>query len=278
MINRNDEQYHSLLRRIMAEGEDRGDRTGVGTRSIFGHQMKFDLVSSFPLITTKKLFTKGIVAELLWMLSGSTNVKPLQEQGVHIWDEWARIDGELGPVYGYQWRHWPQVDSRGYGPGIDQITQVIDSIKNDPFSRRHIVTAWNPDEIPFMALAPCHTMFQFYVHADFDNKPFGLSCQLYQRSGDSFLGIPFNIASYALLTHMVASVTGLEARRFVHTIGDAHIYSNHFDQVREQLSRESRVGPKLELAKKDSIFDYTLDDIKIVDYDPHPSIKGEVAV
>lgn len=279
MINRNDEQYHRLLHRIMSEGEDRGDRTGVGTRSVFGHQMSFDLVDSFPLITTKKLFTKGIVAELLWMLSGSTNVKPLQEQGVHIWDEWANARGELGPVYGAQWRSWwANPDAWDHGYPIDQITQVIESIRNNPFSRRHIVSAWDPALIDQMALPPCHTMFQFYVHADFNGKPFGLSCQLYQRSGDSFLGIPFNIASYALLTHMVAAVTGLEARRFVHTIGDAHIYSNHFDQVREQLSRESRRGPQLELPKRDSIFDYTLEDVRFLEYNPHPAIKGEVAV
>lgn len=279
-MNDFDYDYHRLLEKVIIRGETRKDRTGVGTKGIFGAQMRFDLRRGFPLITTKKIHTKSVFAELLWILSGLTNVKPLQEQGVRIWDEWADENGELGPVYGKQWRSWPS-SSDGYNldQTIDQITRVIDDIKNNPFSRRHIVTAWNPDEIADMALPPCHTMFQFYVHSDLKGEPESLSCQLYQRSGDLFLGIPFNIASYALLTEMVAAQTGLKARDFVHTIGDAHIYLNHFEQVRTQLVRYPRPAPELGLnAEVVSIFDYTLDDIKVVGYEPWPAIKAEVAV
>lgn len=279
LLNPFDNAYHTVLSDVLAYGEDRQDRTGVGTRSVFGTQMRFDLRRGFPLLTTKKVHTKSVFAELLWILSGSTNVKPLQEQGVRIWDEWADKIGELGPVYGKQWRSWPDT-SDGYNidGSIDQITRVIDDIKHNPFSRRHIVSAWNPTEIPEMALPPCHTMFQFYVHAGRDGEPVGLSCHLYQRSGDLFLGIPFNIASYALLTEMVAAQTGLRARSFIHTIGDAHIYHNHFDQVEEQLGREYRRPPWIDLSERDSIFDYKLQDITVVDYDPWPAIKAEVAV
>ena len=231
------QQYLDLLTRILDEGVEKSDRTGTGTRSVFGHQMRFDLAAGFPLVTTKKVHTRSVFAELLWFLRGDTNVKWLQDRGVTIWDEWADADGDLGPIYGYQWRSWPTPDGRH----VDQIAQVVDQLKANPDSRRHIVSAWNVADIPDMALAPCHTLFQFYVA---DGR---LSCQLYQRSADVFLGVPFNIASYALLTHMVAQVTGLEVGDFVHTMGDAHLYLNHLDQARLQLTRDPRPLPTLRL-------------------------------
>ena len=234
--------YLDLVQRVLDDGVEKSDRTGTGTRSVFGHQMRFDLGAGFPLVTTKKVHTRSIFGELLWFLRGDTNVKWLQDRGVTIWDEWADENGDLGPVYGYQWRSWPTPDGRH----IDQIKQVIDNLKSDPDSRRHIVTAWNVADIPQMALAPCHAFFQFYV-APSDSGPGRLSCQLYQRSADVFLGVPFNIASYALLTHMVAQVTGLEVGDFVHTLGDAHLYANHLDQARLQLTREPRPLPTLRL-------------------------------
>lgn len=260
--------YEDLLRRILDTGTAKSDRTGTGTTSVFGHQMRFDLAAGFPLITTKKVHLKSIVYELLWFLRGDSNVTWLQEHGVSIWDEWAAPDGELGPVYGVQWRSWPTPS----GEHIDQISQVIETLKTDPDSRRMIVSAWNVGEIPQMALPPCHAFFQFYVA---DGK---LSCQLYQRSADMFLGVPFNIASYALLTHMVAAQTGLDVGEFVWTGGDCHIYDNHREQVAEQLSREAYPYPTLTLAQRDSIFDYTFDDVEIVDYQHHPAIKAPVAV
>jgi thymidylate synthase len=261
--------YLDLCRRILTEGIKREDRTGTGTISVFGHQMRFDLSEGFPLLTTKKLHVKSIVHELLWFLQGSTNIRYLKENGVRIWDEWADENGDLGPVYGKQWRSF----SGPNGETVDQIQWVIDEIKRNPNSRRLIVSAWNPAEIDQMALPPCHCLFQFYVA---DGK---LSCQLYQRSGDTFLGIPFNIASYALLTHMVAHVTGLKPGEFVHTIGDAHLYLNHLEQVNEQLSRTPLPLPTLKLNPDvQSIFDFTFDDIEIVNYQAHPHIKGSVSV
>ncbi|KQU06784.1 thymidylate synthase [Rhodococcus sp. Leaf7] len=260
--------YEDLLRRVLAEGTAKSDRTGTGTTSLFGHQMRFDLSEGFPLVTTKRVHLKSIVHELLWFLRGESNVAYLRENGVTIWDEWADEKGDLGPVYGVQWRSWPTPS----GEHIDQISQVMDTIRRDPDSRRMIVSAWNVAEIPDMALAPCHAFFQFYVA---DGK---LSCQLYQRSADMFLGVPFNIASYALLTHMVAAQTGLEVGDFVWTGGDCHIYDNHVDQVREQLTREAFPAPTLRLAPRESIFDYTFEDIEIVDYQHHPAIKAPVAV
>lgn len=274
----NQMQYHDLLVRIMSEGEDRTDRTGVGTRSVFGHQMRFDLKGGFPLLTTKRVHTKSIFGELLWFLSGSTNNNDLREMGVTIWDEWADAEGNLGPVYGSQWRSWGRESIGGFLNPIDQISNLVDGIRNDPFSRRHIVTAWNPHSIEHQALPPCHVMFQFYVHADANGDPAELSCQLYQRSADAFLGVPFNIASYAALTMMVAQQTGLAAREFVHTLGDAHIYSNHFEQVVLQLRREPRPDPELHLVKALSMFDYRLEDFIVEGYDPHPAIKAPVAV
>lgn len=279
--NPHDTMYHAQLQHILRNGVDRQDRTGVGTRGVFGLQGRYNLNYGFPLITTKKTWMKGVTAELLWFLAGETNVKPLQEQGVHIWDEWADEDGELGPVYGSQWRSWLSPRDGDWFSGadpIDQITKLIEGIKANPFSRRHIVTAWNPAEVENMALPPCHTMFQFYVTPDNEGNPTGLSCQLYQRSADMFLGVPFNIASYALLTEMVAAQTGLRADEFVHTLGDAHIYLNHMDQVNEQLSRQPFDPPQLELAPRDSIFDYTFDDVMIHDYHHHKAIKAEIAV
>jgi len=263
------QQYHDLLQRILDEGVEKNDRTGTGTRSVFGHQMRFDLTSGFPLVTTKKVHTRSVFAELLWFLRGETNVTWLQERGVSIWDEWADADGDLGPVYGYQWRSWPTPD----GHHVDQIAQVVEQIRTTPDSRRHIVSAWNVADIGAMALAPCHTMFQFYV-ADG-----ALSCQLYQRSADAFLGVPFNIASYALLTHMVAQVTGLRVGDFVHTLGDAHLYSNHLDQARLQLTREERPLPTLELDSSVTALDaFDLEHIAVTGYDPHPGIKAPIAV
>ena len=262
-------QYLDLLREIRDNGVTKTDRTGVGTKSIFGHQMRFNLQDGFPLLTTKKVFLKGIIYELLWFLKGDTNIKFLTDNNVHIWDEWADENGDLGYVYGKQWRSWETTDGRV----IDQISQVVDLIKNHPDSRRILVTAWNPAEIDKMALPPCHCLFQFYVA---DGK---LSCQLYQRSADTFLGVPFNIASYALLTMMLAQVCGLEPGEFIHTTGDTHIYLNHLEQVNEQLSREPRPLPKM-IINPDvkSIFDFKYEDFQLEGYDPYPAIKAPVAV
>ncbi|MEI2713441.1 MAG: thymidylate synthase [Nocardioides sp.] len=261
--------YLDLLQRILDEGTEKSDRTGTGTLSVFGHQMRFDLTEGFPLVTTKKVHTRSVIGELIWFLRGDTNVTWLQERGITIWDEWADENGDLGPVYGSQWRSWPTPDGRH----VDQIARVIESIRTNPDSRRHIVSAWNVAEVDDMALPPCHTLFQFYV-ADG-----GLSCQLYQRSADTFLGVPFNIASYALLTHMVAQVTGLQAREFVHTLGDAHLYLNHVDQAREQLSREPRPLPRLVLDPSVTAIDgFDLEHVLIQDYDPHPAIKAPIAI
>ncbi|MFD1702708.1 thymidylate synthase [Methylopila henanensis] len=261
--------YLDLLRRILEEGVRKDDRTGTGTLSVFGAQMRFDLTEGFPLVTTKKLHLKSIVHELLWFLAGDTNVRYLQENGVTIWDEWADASGELGPVYGRQWRSWAAPDGRT----IDQMKDVLAELKRNPSSRRLIVSSWNPADVPAMALAPCHCLFQFDVT---DGR---LSCQLYQRSADVFLGVPFNIASYALLTHLVAHEAGLAVGDFVHTLGDAHLYLNHLDQAREQLAREPRPLPKLRLnAAVRSVFDVRFDDIVFEGYDPHPAIKAPVAV
>lgn len=262
-------QYLDLLAHVMDTGTDRMDRTGTGTRGIFGHQMRFDLADGFPMVTTKKLHRKSIIHELLWFVAGDTNITYLQDNGVKIWDAWADEDGDLGPVYGKQWRRWEGPD----GKVIDQLKQVIESIKTNPNSRRHIVSAWNPADVDHMALPPCHCLFQFFVA---DGK---LSCQLYQRSADIFLGVPFNIASYALLTHMVAQVCGLDVGDFVHTFGDAHIYHNHFDQVREQLTREPMALPRLELNPDvTDIEGFSYADVKLVGYKAHPHIAGKVAV
>ncbi|GGA46919.1 thymidylate synthase [Pelagibacterium lentulum] len=262
-------QYLDLMAHVMETGVDKADRTGTGTRSVFGYQMRFDLAQGFPLVTTKKLHLRSIIYELLWFLRGETNVRWLQERGVKIWDEWADENGDLGPVYGSQWRNWPAPK----GEHIDQIANLVEQISTRPDSRRHIVSAWNPAEVDNMALPPCHCLFQFYVA---EGK---LSCQLYQRSADIFLGVPFNIASYALLTHMMAEVTGLEVGDFIHSFGDAHIYANHFEQARLQLTREPRPLPKLVIKnKRQSIFDFEFEDFEIVDYDPHPHIKAEVSV
>lgn len=265
----NMKQYLDLLDRILKEGEQKTDRTGTGTISIFGHQMRFDLQQGFPLLTTKKLHLKSIIYELLWFLKGDTNVKYLQEHGVKIWDDWADEQGNLGHIYGYQWRSWPRPD----GTHLDQISQVIQDIKNTPDSRRLIVSAWNAGDIENMALAPCHALFQFYV---VNGK---LSCQLYQRSADTFLGVPFNIASYALLTRMIAQVCDLEPGEFIHTLGDAHIYLNHVEQVKLQLTREPRSLPKMQLNPDvKSIFDFHYEDFSLTGYEPHPHIKGAISV
>ncbi len=262
-------QYEQLLQHIYTHGTFKSDRTGTGTRSIFGAQLRFDLSQGFPLITTKKVHLKSILYELLWFIKGETNTQYLKDHGVSIWDEWADKDGNLGPVYGAQWRSWPAPD----GKHIDQLSEVIATIKNNPDSRRMIVSAWNVAELPKMALMPCHAFFQFYVA---DGK---LSCQLYQRSADMFLGVPFNIASYAFLTHMIAQVCGLQVGDFVHTFGDAHIYSNHFEQVELQLSREARAYPTLKINPAiTSIFDFTFEDFTVENYNPHPAIKAPVAV
>ena len=266
-------QYLDLLEHVMSKGSPRKDRTGVGTKGVFGYQMRFDLRQGFPVVTTKKIHLKSVIHELLWFLRGETNIKYLQDNGVRIWDEWADENGDLGPVYGCQWRNWAGPD----GP-IDQLHRVIEDIKSDPFSRRHIVSAWNPADVPDMALPPCHLLFQFHV-TPVENGRNRLSLQLYQRSADIFLGVPFNIASYALLTHMVAQVCDLDVGDFVHTLGDAHIYSNHFEQVELQLSRAPKPLPTLELNPDvRDLFAFTYDDIKIVGYDAHPHIKGKVAV
>lgn len=262
-------QYKELCRHVLQHGDEKGDRTGTGTISTFGYQMRFDLQEGFPLLTTKKLHLKSIIHELLWFLKGDTNVKYLQENGVRIWNEWADENGELGRVYGAQWRSW----ASGDGETVDQITKLIHDIEHNPNSRRLIVSAWNPGEIDQMALPPCHCLFQFYVS---NGK---LSCQLYQRSADIFLGVPFNIASYALLTMMIAKVTHLEPGEFIHTLGDAHIYQNHLPQVKMQLEREERTLPQLRITRDvTSIFDFTFDDFVLENYDPHPHIKGEVSV
>lgn len=262
-------QYHELMQRILDEGVQKGDRTGTGTKSVFGHQMRFDLSEGFPVVTTKKLHLRSIIHELLWFLKGDSNIKYLKDNGVSIWDEWADENGELGPVYGVQWRSWPTQS----GETIDQISQLIHDIKNNPNSRRLIVNAWNVAEVQNMALPPCHAFFQFYVA---DGK---LSCQLYQRSADVFLGVPFNIASYALLTMMVAQVCDLEPGDFVHTLGDAHLYSNHIEQTELQLSRECRPLPQMKINPEvKDIFGFKYEDFTLENYDPHPHIKGAVAV
>ena len=262
-------QYLDLMQHVLAHGVRKEDRTGTGTQSVFGHQMRFDLGKGFPLVTTKKLHLRSIIHELLWFLKGDTNLKYLKDNGVSIWDEWADENGDLGPVYGYQWRSWPTADGRH----IDQISQVVEQIKNNPDSRRIIVSAWNVGEIENMALPPCHAFFQFYVA---DGK---LSCQLYQRSADIFLGVPFNIASYALLTLMVAQVTGLQPGDFVHTLGDAHLYSNHLEQANIQLQREPRNLPAMRLNPDiTDLFAFSFDDFELVDYDPYPHIKAPVAI
>ncbi len=262
-------QYHDLLQYTLDNGTVKTDRTGTGTISIFGYQYRCDLQEGFPLITTKKLHLKSIIYELLWFLKGSTNVKYLQDNGVRIWNEWAREDGELGPVYGYQWRSWPRPD----GTHVDQISQLIEDLKTKPDSRRHIVSAWNVGQIDQMALPPCHILFQFYVSNG------RLSCQLYQRSADLFLGVPFNLASYALLTMMIAQVVGLKPGEFIHTLGDAHIYLNHSNQVKTQLSRSPYSLPKMNINPEiNCIFDFTYNDFQLTDYNAHPHIKGEVSI
>ena len=262
-------QYLNLIDKVMKEGSVKNDRTGTGTKSVFGYQMRFDLSDGFPCITTKKLHLKSIIHELLWFLDGDTNTKYLNDNGVRIWDEWADDDGNLGSIYGYQWRSWPAPD----GNHIDQISQVINDIKSNPNSRRLIVSAWNVGDIKNMALPPCHAFFQFYVN---ENK---LSCQLYQRSADIFLGVPFNIASYSLLTMMIAQVCNLQYGDFVHTLGDAHIYKNHFEQVKTQLTREPKTLPKMTINPDiKNIFDFKFEDFDLVDYNPHPHIKGKVAI
>jgi len=272
-------QYHDLVKHVLENGTEKSDRTGTGTKSVFGYQMRFDLQEGFPLVTTKKLHLKSIIYELLWFLKGETNIGYLKENGVKIWDAWANENGDLGPVYGFQWRNWNNNN-------IDQISQLIDTIKNNPDSRRMLISAWNPSVLPDTsktfsenvklgnaALPPCHAFFQFYVA---NNK---LSCQLYQRSADIFLGVPFNIASYALLTEMIAHVCNLQAGDFVHTFGDAHIYKDHFDQMELQLKREPRTLPELKINKKvESIFDFKFEDFEVINYDPHPHIKGNVSV
>ena len=263
------QNYLDLLRHVMENGTAKTDRTGTGTKSVFGYQLRYDLQKGFPLVTTKKVHTKSIIHELLWFLKGETNIKYLKENGVSIWDEWADENGDLGPVYGYQWRSWPDYN----GKHIDQISQVVETLKKNPDSRRIIVSAWNVAQLDEMALMPCHALFQFYVA---DGK---LSCQLYQRSADLFLGVPFNIASYALLTMMLAQVCDLELGEFIHTFGDAHIYNNHFEQVELQLSRETRPLPTMKINPDiKNIFDFTFEDFKLENYDPHPTIKAPVAV
>ena len=262
-------QYHDLLERVLAEGIEKGDRTGTGTLSVFGHQMRFDLNDGFPVVTTKKVHLRSVVAELFWFLRGDTNVRWLQDHGVRIWNEWADEDGELGPIYGYQWRSWPTPS----GEHVDQIEKVVASIRERPDSRRHIVSAWNVADVSEMALPPCHTLFQFYVA---DER---LSCQLYQRSADVFLGVPFNIASYSLLTHMIAQVCGLGVGDFIHTLGDTHLYLNHVEQAKLQLERDHRPLPRLHLnPDRRSIDEFVIEDVEVVGYDPHPAIRAPIAV
>jgi thymidylate synthase len=262
-------QYHDLMKHVLENGTKKEDRTGTGTISVFGYQMRFDLAEGFPVVTTKKLHLRSIIHELLWFLQGDTNIKYLKDNGVSIWDDWADENGDLGPVYGYQWRSWPTTD----GGKIDQMSKLIEQIKRNPDSRRLLISAWNVAHVDHMALPPCHTMFQFYVA---NGK---LSCQLYQRSADIFLGVPFNIASYALLTMMVAQVCDLEPGEFIHTFGDAHIYSNHLEQVNLQLSRECRTLPQMRINPEvKDVFGFKYEDFELVNYDPHPHIKGEVAV
>lgn len=271
MMSRDQEhQYLALMKYILEHGEHKHDRTGTGTKSVFGYQMRFNLAEAFPLLTTKKVHFKSVVHELLWFIAGDTNVKYLQDNGVRIWNEWADVDGNLGPVYGRQWRSWETVDGRM----IDQLAEVVEQIKHNPNSRRLLVNAWNVGEIDKMALPPCHVMFQFYV-----NNGKKLSCQLYQRSADVFLGVPFNMASYALLTLMIAHVTGLAPGEFIHTLGDAHLYDNHAAQVKEQLSRLPKPFPKIRINRDvASVFDFKFEDFDLMDYDPHPLIKGKVSV
>lgn len=262
-------QYLDLLTRILDEGAERDDRTGTGTLAVFGHQMRFDLRAGFPILTTKRLHLRSIIGELIWFLRGETNVRWLQERGITIWDEWAGPDGDLGPIYGHQWRHWPTAD----GGEVDQIAAVIHAIRTDPTSRRHVVSAWNVADLDRMVLPPCHMFFQFFVSQG------RLSCQMYQRSADVFLGVPFNIASYALLTHMIAQVTDLEVGDFLLTLGDAHLYRNHLEQARLQLSRTPRPLPRLSLnPRRLGIDDFRIDDVALLDYDPHPGIKAPIAV
>ncbi|CCH76429.1 thymidylate synthase B [Nostocoides japonicum T1-X7] len=266
--------YLDLLEHVLTTGVEKSDRTGTGTRSVFGHQMRFDLADGFPVVTTKRLHLRSIIGELLWFLRGDTNVRWLQERGITIWDEWADANGDLGPVYGYQWRSWPTPDGRH----VDQIAKVVESIRTDPDSRRHIVSAWNVADVDDMALPPCHALFQFYVAPGVNGGPGRLSCQLYQRSADVFLGVPFNIASYALLTMMVARLTGLEPGELVHTLGDAHLYLNHLDQAREQLAREPYPLPTMRIADRPAIDAFDLEDFELVGYRAHPSIKAPIAV
>ncbi len=274
------QQYLDLLTRVMEQGVDRPDRTGTGTRGVFGHQMRFNLADGFPMVTTKKLHLKSIIHELIWFLAGDTNIKYLQDNKVRIWDEWADENGDLGPVYGKQWRRWEgPANEDGTRAVIDQVAKMIEAIKVNPYSRRHIVSAWNPADVDDMALPPCHCLFQFFVSPDPAGGKDKLSCQLYQRSADIFLGVPFNIASYALLVHMVAQVCDLDVGDFVHTFGDAHIYSNHFEQVKKQLGRKPKPLPTLRLNPDvKSVFDFTYDDIEIIGYEAHPHIAGKVAV
>ncbi len=267
-------QYLDLLDHVMTHGVDKADRTGTGTRSVFGYQMRFDLTDGFPVVTTKRLHLRSIIGELLWFLRGDTNVRWLQERGITIWDDWADAQGDLGPVYGHQWRSWPTPDGRR----VDQMSKVVDAIRTDPDSRRHIVSAWNVADVDDMALPPCHAMFQFYVRPAAEDGPAFLDCQLYQRSADIFLGVPFNIASYALLTTMVAQLTGLRPGHFVHTLGDAHLYSTHVEQARLQLTRDPLPLPRMLVAPKEGIDDYDLDDFELVGYEAHPSIKAPIAV
>jgi thymidylate synthase len=267
-------QYLDLLDHVLTHGVEKSDRTGTGTRSVFGYQMRFDLTEGFPVLTTKRLHLRSIIGELLWFLRGDTNVGWLHDRQISIWDEWADENGDLGPVYGHQWRSWPTPDGRQ----VDQIAKVVESLRTNPDSRRHIVSAWNVADVDDMALPPCHTMFQFYVRPAADRGPSFLDCQLYQRSADVFLGVPFNIASYALLTMMTADQTGLRPGEFVHTLGDAHLYSNHLEQARLQLTRDPRPLPTMTIAPRDSIDAYELEDFELVGYDAHPTIKAPIAV